>query len=108
MHELPSTSEDNGRDNRGRFAAGNKAARGNPYGRRAARLRAELFRECSPADFKAIVRALIAKAKDGDLAAIREALDRLIGKPTEGADILARIDALEAHGLDDEEEGLTT
>jgi hypothetical protein len=96
MNEPPSTTDDNGRDNRGRFAAGNKAARGNPYSRRAARLRAELFRECSPDDFRDIVRALILKARDGDLAAIREVFDRIIGKATEGADLLARLDALEA------------
>ena len=84
----PSPNGDNGRDAGGRFTQGNAGGPGNPLARRVARLRAELLR--------AIVAALVAKAKQGDTVAAREVLDRAIGKAAEGIDLVERIEALEA------------
>ncbi len=91
----PSTHGDNGRGSDGRFGPGNTLGRGNPLAGQAARLRAALFDAVSEADLRAVVAALIAKAKGGDVRAVAELLDRTIGRPTE-ADLLARLEALEA------------
>jgi hypothetical protein len=84
----------NGRDSAGHFAPGNKLGKGNPYARAAARLRAELYRSITAKDIKAVVLALIEQAKAGNVAAIREVLDRAVGKPLE-ADLLERLEQLE-------------
>jgi hypothetical protein len=41
-----------------------------------------------------VVRSLLNQAKEGNIAAVRELLSRLLGPPVE-ADILARLEALE-------------
>jgi hypothetical protein len=85
----------NGRDGRGRFAQGNRHGRGNPLARRVARLRAALLRTVQPDDIEAVVRALIDRARSGDVAAARELLDRCLGKAGEGVDLLDRLEQLE-------------
>lgn len=67
-------------DNRGRFAAGNKAGKGNPHHRRVAELRAKMLERVSPDDVSAVVEALVSKAKAGDTAAIKLLLDRVFGR----------------------------
>ncbi len=94
MSKQPSTHGPDGRDGKGRFAVGNKLGRGNPLAGRAARIRAALLEAVGPAEAKAIARQLVKMAKGGDLAAIRELLDRCIGKPAQ-TDLLQRIEALE-------------
>ena len=73
-------SENVNHDNAGRFTAGNTAATGNPHARRVGRLRSLLLEAVSEDDLRAIVAAMIEKAKGGDLAAAREVLDRCVGK----------------------------
>lgn len=90
----PSTHGADGRDGRGRFTAGNNLGRGNPLAGRAARIRAAILDELSPEDARAIARKLIEMCKAGDLAAIKELLDRAIGKPAQ-ADVLERLEAIE-------------
>ena len=82
MVGTPSTNGANGRAAGGRFAPGNPGGPGNPLGSRVAALRAMLLDAVSPDDLRAIVATLVAQAKQGDLAAIRELFDRLLGKPT--------------------------
>lgn len=41
---------------------------------------------------RAIVAALVKRARDGDLAAIREILNRLVGSPADAADRTERAD----------------
>ncbi len=60
-----------------------------------AALRSALLDAVTPEDIADAVRALIERAKAGDVAAIRELLDRCIGKPQE-TDLFERIEALEA------------
>lgn len=99
----PSTTGSNGRDNRGRFAGGNRCAKGNPQARRAARLRAELFRAVTPEDVAAVAAGLIAKAREGDTAAAKLLLDRLLGPPT-ALDILGRIEGLESRFVEPDDQ----
>jgi hypothetical protein len=93
----PSTHGSNGQQGRdGRFVAGNKLGRGNPLAGRAAKIRAVLLKSVTAADAKEIAAKLVEMAKGGDLAAIRELLDRTIGKPA-ATELLERIEALEQH-----------
>jgi hypothetical protein len=85
----PSNSGANGstgRDARGRFAPGNKVARGNPFARRMARLRARALAAVSGPDLEAIVRQLVAAAQAGDVAAAKVLLPYLLGRPPEAVD----------------------
>ena len=70
------------RDNLGRFTQGNRAAAGhtNRMAKKRQALTDMFLRELKPADFKAIIKKLIALARDGDIQAIRECLDRSMGK----------------------------
>jgi hypothetical protein len=47
-------------------------------------------------DLAALAKAIIDKAKTGDIPAIRELLDRILGRPVE-ADLLERLEALEQY-----------
>jgi hypothetical protein len=85
----------NGRDGRGRFTRGNPGGPGNPAGGHAERLRHALLNAVTEDDVKAIAEALVASAKTGDVQAIRELLNRTMGRPTD-ADTLARLERLEA------------
>ena len=76
----------NGRNGNGKFAKGNAGGPGNPYARRVARLRGLLLDAVSDDDLKAIVSAMVQKAKGGDLNAAREVLTRIIGKPADAPD----------------------
>ena len=68
----------------GRFLPGNPGGSGNPLAKRVAELRIALLDAVTPDDLRAAVGALIDKAKSGDVAAIRELLDRCIGKVRDG------------------------
>ena len=85
--ETPSTNGSNGdRDSQGRFAKGNSGGPGNPYGRSVAKWR-ELFQEAvTDQDFREIIAAMVQKAKEGDMVAAREVLNRLAGRPAEAMD----------------------
>ena len=64
----------------GRFAQGNPGGPGNPYAKRVADLRAALLDSVTEQDIRAVARALVKRAKEGEIPAIRELLDRLMGK----------------------------
>lgn len=83
----PSPNGRDGRDASGRFAAGNNLGRGNPHGSVVNRLRGVLFESVTDDDLKAVVSKLLTMAKSGDLAAIRELLDRVLGKPTAAVEL---------------------
>lgn len=78
----------------GRFAKGNREGRGNPLAGRAAKIRAVLLQQLTPARAKEIAKALIEQASQGDMAAIRELFDRTIGRPAQ-QDVVERIEKLE-------------
>jgi hypothetical protein len=86
----PETASSNptpsGRDARGRFAKGNPGGPGNPFARRVAALRSALLDSISAEDLAAIVRALIAKAQAGDVAAAKLIFAYVLGKPAQAVD----------------------
>jgi hypothetical protein len=75
----------NGRNDRGRFAKGNPGGPGNPYARRVADLRAALLESVTEQDIRAVARALVKRAKEGEVPAARELLDRLLGRTADSA-----------------------
>lgn len=83
------------RDKNGRFTTGNPGGPGNPHAGQVAQLRAAILDAVGTDDVVAIIAQLVRKAREGDLAAAREVLDRTIGKAGPG-DLLERIEALEA------------
>ena len=84
----------NGRDGRGRFAPGNAGGPGNPAGGQAERLRHALLDAVTEADIAEIAATLIAQSKAGDVQAVRELLNRTLGRPTD-SDTVARLERLE-------------
>jgi hypothetical protein len=89
-----STGTANQRDDKGRFVKGNTCGRGNPFARQTAQLRRAAVDMVSEEDIRAIMAALILKAKQGDLAAARLVFAYGIGRPTE-AENPDRLDAQE-------------
>jgi hypothetical protein len=79
----PSANGPNGgeRDALGRFRPGNRGGPGNPVARKTAAIRKALFAAVKADDIRAMVRALVARARGGDVLACRELLNRLIGRP---------------------------
>lgn len=75
-----------GRDTRGRFTKGNKGGTGNPFARQIAGFRTALVSAATDEDFADLARMLLAKAKGGDLAAVKLFLSYTIGKPTDAPD----------------------
>jgi hypothetical protein len=67
----PAASEGEGRDQCGRFAPGNRGGTGHPFARQVAALRKAFLQGVTPEDLAAIAAALLAKAKEGDVAAAK-------------------------------------
>lgn len=95
MSSTPIEPSGDGRDPKGRFAAGNPGGKGNPYARQVAALRAALLGAVKPEDLAAIVTKLAARAKAGDVQAAKLLLERLLG-PAVAADVLERVERLES------------
>jgi GH24 family phage-related lysozyme (muramidase) len=93
--EQPLDRVANGHDERGRFAKGNKLARGNPHARQTAALRKALYDAVQPDDLREVVATLLRQAKAGDVLSARELLTRLLGSSSESADLDARIEQME-------------
>lgn len=82
MDVQPSPNGGNGRrDGGGRFKKGNRGGPGNPYAKQVARFRSMIHEAVTIEDLRAIVGMLVERAKDGDVVAAREILNRLVGKP---------------------------
>ena len=94
MSNTPSPNGRNGRNPNGRFGKGNAGGPGNPHAVQVARLRAALLKSITPEDISDVIQALLAQAKAGDVASIKELLQRLLGPPVE-LDLLERMAALE-------------
>ena len=81
MENLPTPKGDNGRDaTTGRFAPGWKGGPGNPHARRVADFRRVLADAVTDEDLHDLARTLVEKGKAGDVMAVREVFDRLLGK----------------------------
>jgi hypothetical protein len=83
----PSPNGANGRAANGRFAPGNKGGPGNPLAKKVAELRSALLASVSPRDVQDIVRRIKREAKNGDIAAARELLDRVLGKAVQAIQV---------------------
>ena len=84
------------RSEQGRFIVGNKAAKGNPYTKKAAAMRKALYSSVSADDIRRIVGILKKQATAGNLKAITILLDRLLGSAGQGIDILERLEKLDS------------
>jgi hypothetical protein len=98
----PISNGDNGEGERGangRFLPGNRGGPGNPRSQLARQLRSRLeealHKACSPDRLLAAVDAILKCAEAGDVAALRLLCERIAGPPV-AADVLERIEALEA------------
>lgn len=80
---------DGNRDGQGRFIKGNKAGRGRPIGSRVDSLRRALLEAVSADDIIEIIRALIVRARGGDVGAAKMVLSYVLGNPT-AFDIIER------------------
>jgi hypothetical protein len=98
MPSSPSPNGSNGRARGGKFAPGNKGGPGNPHAARVGQWRKQLAEALTDTEFGGVIRALVAAAKAGEPWAVREVLDRTLGKPVE-ADLIERLEALEATKL---------
>lgn len=85
----------NARASNGRFAPGNPGGPGNPHAGQVSKLRAAILRAVDEGDVEAIIAKLVSMAREGDLTAAREILDRTVGKAAQ-SDLLERVEALEA------------
>ena len=95
MKKTPSTNRDNGgRSKNGRFGKGNAGGPGNPFAAKVAKLRSALLDSVTQTDFKAIVKGLVTRAKNGDVVAAKVLFERTLGKPIE-PDLIERIERLE-------------
>src|SRR4051812_16546790 len=83
------------RDERGRFVVGYRGGPGNPYAAQTAKLRAALLAAVTEDDITNAIAALRIKAIAGDVVAIRELLDRTLGKPSP-SDLSERLERIEA------------
>jgi hypothetical protein len=84
-----------GRDpSSGKFLRGNKGGIGNPLARRASALRATLFKTVTPQDLEQVAKAILKKAKDGNLPACTLLLRYLLG-PGESIDLVRMVAKLE-------------
>jgi hypothetical protein len=90
----PSPNGTNGRDRNGKFTPGNRVGKGNPFAAECARLRSAMIQAVSDDDVSTIIKAVVAKARNGDLAAAALVLDRVLGRPAPH-DLATRIDRLE-------------
>src|ERR1043165_529342 len=74
------------RDAKGRFQKGNRGGPGNPFARQTAKLRQAALNAVSEEDIQEVIAILKAKAKEGDVAAIKLLLSYSVGKPATAAD----------------------
>ena len=83
----PSHADNNGQGKDGRFLPGNKCGTGNPHLKKVRQLRSALLKAVTGKDLREIIKALVEKAKAGDVLAAREIFDRALGKSKQSIDI---------------------
>jgi len=80
----PPANGDNGRDeNTGRFLPGNSCSPGNPFTGKVMRLKTALLDAVDEQDLQDVIATLVHKARDGDVAAAKVLLDRMLGPAKE-------------------------
>ncbi len=81
----PLPTENNGRQPNGRFGPGNRIAAGNPHQRRVQAYRAKAY-ETEPDRVRRVMNKLFRSAMEGDVNAMKEFLNRTVGKYENQAD----------------------
>ena len=79
----PLPNGDNGRDGKGRFTQGNPGGPGNPHAKATAAWRKVLIECVNEDDLSTVLRVLVENAKNGEPWAIKELLDRTLGRPAQ-------------------------
>lgn len=82
----PSKTDDNGRDESGRFVKGSKGGPGRPKGRDFRHVIEEAVGSRVDADIVSVYYAMLAAAKEGDVSAARLVIERLCGPVTQKHD----------------------
>ena len=89
----PSPNGDNGpgtvHDTKGRFLPGNPGGPGNPHAAAVAAWRGAMVKTVAPEDVQKVVGVLVDKAKAGEAWAVRELLDRCLGRPQQRMELEA-------------------
>ncbi len=85
--KTPIEKGENGRAANGQFAKGWKGGPGNPNIRHATKMREAVYASVCERDIRDAVDQLVKLARGGDLAAIKELLDRTIGKAVAPVDL---------------------
>ncbi|MEM9752661.1 MAG: hypothetical protein AAF916_04680 [Planctomycetota bacterium] len=80
------------RDSKGRFLKGTPGGPGNPMFFRLAEYRKTINDAVTPAKLRKVLAVLIRKAEQGDLMAIKELLDRTVGRATHANQAAAQLD----------------
>ena len=80
MIHQPSPNGANGRSAAGRFRPGNPGGPGNPYAKSVAEFRSILYEVLTPERMRAVAETLVRQAELGEQWAVKELLDRTIGK----------------------------
>ena len=83
----PSPNGGNGRDDKGRFLPGNGGGPGNPLAKRSNELRSMLLAAVTEADLAAVVKTLVDQARAGEPWAVKEFMDRVMGRPLQSVDL---------------------
>jgi hypothetical protein len=103
MDRQPKPTGVSGRSKDGQFTAGNKFGSGNPCNKKAQQLRNSLLQTVTEDDLISITKTLISMARNGNLVAIREVLDRALGKPTASIEVTAGEAREQIEDMTDEE-----
>jgi len=117
MDDTPLANRDNGPDlaeaegmlpvrgGDGRFLPGNPGGPGNPQARNVSVWRKALADSVSPDDLAQAIQKLIDSAKEGKAWAIRELLDRCLGKPHVQVELQADVDSIRQYSEREQLEG---
>jgi hypothetical protein len=82
----PDAPPPNGRNSDGRFAQGNGFGLGNPFYRRQAEFRRAALELFTPEDVMSLLRVMLARGRQGDVAAAKVFLEYVVGKPHRAPD----------------------
>ena len=95
----PSANGSNGRDGRGRFSPGNPGGPGNPHAGAVGAWRSALAEAVTAEDVRKVTLALVKQAKAGERWAVKELLDRCLGRPYQAVEIAGQVEQEHAFTL---------
>ena len=96
-----SAKSGSGRDSQGRFINGNKHSQGYPFREAVQKLRVALFAAVTQEDLYETVRAIIRKARKGNVQAAKLVLDRGLGRLATAAEHESQVETDEGFDVDE-------